>query len=136
MPYELVLPDVIVSELINPSGEYLIQIGYTMSRLHEDRINKIAELREKYTKPSTNDLFALLLAKINSCALLTGDNDLRKAAGEEGVPVHGLFWILDELIEYNILTPLEAADALEKIRAEGSWLPNKEYDAHLRRWRS
>jgi hypothetical protein len=45
-------------------------------------------------------LFALLLAKINSCALITGDDALRKAAKEEGVPVHGLLWILDRLVEY------------------------------------
>jgi predicted nucleic acid-binding protein len=136
LPYELVLPDVIVEELIDPPGEYLIQIGYKTLQLDEETIGQIIGFRERYSKPSTNDLFALLLAKTNSCEIFTGDNDLRKAAKEEGVTVHGLFWILDKLIEYKVLTPEEAADALERIKAEGSWLPKKEYEAHLKRWRS
>jgi predicted nucleic acid-binding protein len=135
LPYELVLPDVIVEELIEPSGEYLIKIGYKRLQIDEETIDQIIDLRERYSKPSTNDLFALLVAKINSCEILTGDNDLRSVAKKEGVTVHGIFWILDNLVEGNILTPGEAADALERIKAEGSWLPQKEYKAHLKRWR-
>lgn len=136
LPYELVLPDVIVEELIDPPGEYLMQIGYKKLQLDEETIGQVIALRERYSKPSTNDLFALLLAKMNSCEILTGDNDLRKAAKEEGVTVHGIFWILDNLVEYKVLKSEEAADALERIKAEGSWLPKKEYEAHLKRWRS
>jgi predicted nucleic acid-binding protein len=136
LPYELVLPDVIVEELIEPPGEYLIQIGYKRLQLDEEAIDQIIDLRERYSRPSTNDLFALWAAKINSCEILTGDNDLRNVAKAEGVAVHGIFWILDNLIEYNVLTPKEAADALERIIAEGSWLPKREYEAHLKRWRS
>ncbi|OGP92127.1 MAG: hypothetical protein A2157_13560 [Deltaproteobacteria bacterium RBG_16_47_11] len=136
LPYELVLPDVIVEELIEPPGEYLIQIGYKKLQLDEEAIDQVIDLRERYSRLSTNDLFALLVAKINSCEILTGDNDLRNVAKEEGVPVHGIFWILDNLVEYNVLTPEEAADALERIKAEGSWLPKREYEVHLKRWRS
>ena len=116
LPYELVLPDVIVEELIDPPGEYLMQIGYKKLQLDEETIGQVIALRERYSKPSTNDLFALLLAKMNSCEILTGDNDLRKAAKEEGVTVHGIFWILDNLVEYKVLKSEEAADALERIK--------------------
>jgi len=135
VPYELVLPDVIVAELIHPPGEMFIQSGFSKLQLDETAIKQIIGLRERFPRPSTNDLFALLLAKINSFALLTGDDALRKAAKEEGVPVHGMLWILDRLIEYKILTPVEAADSLEKILAEGSWLPKNECEARLKRWR-
>lgn len=136
MPYELVLPDVIVAELINPQGEYLIKIGYKKLQIDGENIGQIIGLREQYPKASTNDLFAFLLAKINSCALLTGDNDLRKAAKEEGVAVHGLLWVLDKLIDHGILKPVEAAEALKRILAEGSWLPKKECKVRLKNWRS
>jgi predicted nucleic acid-binding protein len=135
LPYELALPDVIIAELIQPPGEMFIQSGFLKLHLGENAISQIIGLRERFPRPSTNDLFALLLAKINSCALITGDDALRKAAKEEGVPVHGLLWILDRLVEYKILTPAEAADSLEKIMAEGSWLPKKECEARLKRWK-
>jgi predicted nucleic acid-binding protein len=134
LPYDLALPDVIIAELIQPPGEMFIQSGFLKLHLDETAIRRIIGLRERFPRPSTNDLFALLLAKINSCALITGDDALGKAAKEEGVPVHGLLWILDRLVEYKILTPTEAADSLEKIMAEGSWLPKKECEARLKRW--
>jgi predicted nucleic acid-binding protein len=136
LPYELVLPDVLVAELIDPPGELFIQSGFSTSPLDENAIEEITVLRERYSKPSTNDLFALLLAKINSCALITGDDALRKAAKDEGVLVHGLLWILDRLIGYRILPPIEVADALEKILAEGGLLPKNECEARLKRWKS
>ncbi len=107
-----------------------------MLQLNEEVIEQVIGLRENYTKPSTNDLFALLLAKINSCDLITGDDALRNAANKEGVPVHGLLWLLDKLIEHRILRTNEAADALKKILAQGSWLPKKECEARLKKWRS
>jgi hypothetical protein len=61
---------------------------------------------------------------------------LEKLPKNEGVSVHGLLWILDRLIDHKILTPIEAADALEKILSEGSWLPKNELEARLKRWKS
>jgi predicted nucleic acid-binding protein len=75
-----------------------------------------------------------LLAKINSCPLITGDDALRKTANEEGVPVNGLLWFLDRLVEHKILIAKEAAGALKKILAQGSWLPKKECEARLKKW--
>jgi len=135
LPYELALPDVIVHELITPPGEVFIQAGFSVLQLSEEVIEQVIVLREHYPKPSTNDLFALLLAKINSCELITGDDALRNAASKEGVPVHGLLWLFDRLIEQRILTTNEAADALKKILAQGSWLPKKECEARLKRWK-
>jgi len=134
LPYELLLPDVIVEELINPPGEVFIQSGFSISQIDEEAIGEIFALREHYPKPSTNDLFALLMAKINSCPLITGDDALRKAAKEEGIPVNGLLWFLDRLIEHKILTAKEAAGALKEIVAQGSWLPKKECEARLKKW--
>jgi len=136
LPYEMIVPDVIAAELIDPPGDLFIQAGFSKLQLDEKAIKQIIILRERYPRPSTNDLFALLLAKINSCALITGDDDLRKAANEEELPVRGLFWILDKLVDQKILTPGEAAVALEKILAQGSWLPKKECEARLKKWTS
>jgi predicted nucleic acid-binding protein len=135
LPYELALPDVIAAELIRPPGEGLAQKGFSVLNLAEEAIEQLVVLRERYPKPSTNDLFALLLARIHSSSLLTGDQDLRNAAKAEGVEAHGLLWLLDRLVEHHILLPLQASDALERILAAGSWLPRRECEARLKRWR-
>ena len=135
LPYELALPDVVVAELIKPPGELLLQIGFSLLHLGEEAIEQLVAIRAQYPKPSTNDLFALLLARMYSCVLVTGDDDLRKAAKDEGIEVHGLLWLLDLTVDHGILSPLQAADSLELILAAGSWLPRKECDARFRRWR-
>ncbi len=136
LPYEFTLPDVIVAELIDPPGDSLLQLGYSVQQLPAEDIRRFFALRAKYTKPSTNDLFALLIAKINNCTLITGDRDLRVAAQNEEVAVHGLLWLLDRLVEYQVLGKANTADSLERIIASGSWLPKRECDIRLKRWRS
>lgn len=135
LPYHFVLPDVIVAELNEPGGDLLIQLGYNEEGISGNETQDILVLRNHYPAPSFNDLLGLVLAKRNSCTLLTGDNALRKAAKEEGVTTHGLLWLLDELCKNAILTGPQAANALEKIIAEGSWLPKKECEERLKRWR-
>jgi predicted nucleic acid-binding protein len=135
LPYDLVLPDVIIEELINPPGEELVKIGYSVLPLGKEGVEQVLALRERYRKPSTNDLFALVLAKLNSCPLVTGDDSLRRAAKDEGLQVYGSLWVLDRLIDHHILSSLEAAVSLEKILEKGSWLPRKECEARLKRWR-
>ena len=75
------------------------------------------------------------MAKRNACYLITGDNALRNAAKQEGVTAHGIFFLLDEMVKCNILRERQAADALEEIIAEGSWLPKKECEERFKKWR-
>jgi hypothetical protein len=135
LPYEFVLPDVILAELMEPHGEFLLKLGFLKESLPGDDIQNITTLRSRYSAPSTNDLFALLLAKRNSCPLITGDNSLRKASIQEGVSTHGLLWLMDAMINYRLLTGKAAVTALENIIREGSWLPKKDCDERLKKWK-
>jgi len=67
--------------------------------------------------------------------LLTGDAHLREAAKSEGVDVHGVLWVLDELVAQSILTPPDAATSLQRITAAGGWLPRMESEDRIKRWR-
>jgi predicted nucleic acid-binding protein len=136
LPYECALPDVIVAELVAPPGELFAQSGYAILSIQADRIPEFTTLRKKYPKPSTNDLFALVLSKTHSCILITGDSDLRNAAKSEGVSAHGLLWILDELVDRGILGSKDAATALEQILSGGSWLPKKDCEVRLKKWKT
>ncbi|MEN6621994.1 MAG: DUF3368 domain-containing protein [Smithella sp.] len=135
LPYKFFLPDVIIAELIEPVGELLIKMGYAEKRTSGEETKNIFALRDKYTGPSTNDLFALLLAKRNGCPLITGDHALRKAADQEAVIVHGLLWLIDALVDSKIVTGTQAAEALESIIAAGSWLPKRECEERFKKWR-
>lgn len=85
---------------------------------------------------SLEDCSALLLAQMMEAALVTGDGDLRKVALAAGVEVHGILWILDELVAAAKTPPRHAAEMLARILETRARLPAAECEARLARWRS
>jgi len=133
--YDLLLPDVIVAELIEPPGEDLLRRGFIQESFSSDEVQQVLNLHRKYPMETVNDLFGLLLAQKNSCSLITGDAGLRKTAQSESVEVHGLLWLLDLMVEENALDPLAAANALELLMGKKRWLPKAESEKRIKTWR-
>ncbi|NPV81898.1 MAG: hypothetical protein HPY52_16830 [Firmicutes bacterium] len=71
-------------------------MGLRNFELPGSQVLKVLELASKYRGPSRADLFALALAIALPGVLLISDKRLREAAENEGVPVHGTLWLLDE----------------------------------------
>ena len=51
------------------------------------------------------------------------------------MPVHGILWVLDELVRIEIISTFEAADSLERMLEAGTRLPESPSEERLRRWR-
>jgi hypothetical protein len=64
---------------------------------------------------SIPDAFAPALAKSGGQVLVCADRPLKELADAETVECHGLFWILDQIIEAGPLTPKRLRAALEAI---------------------
>jgi predicted DNA-binding protein (UPF0278 family) len=80
------------------------------------------------------DLVTLLLAKMLGAGLVTGDLRLNELARGQGLPVHGVLWILDELVNHQVLTATQAVAALLKMIDQGARLPNFECQKRFERW--
>ncbi len=122
----------IESELEN--SDNLSDIGVeTVSFVKEDyeELEKLILILQK--KLSFPDISVLYLAKKQNAILLTGDKCLKKAAKANGIEVHGVFWILDNLVKMLIISGEEAKMALTKIEAN-SFLPEEECDNFRRKW--
>jgi predicted nucleic acid-binding protein len=135
LPYKLVVPDVMISqELEEPDGFKLIALGLETEELSGTEVSRVSDYARKYKRPSRHDLFALVLAQRLNCPLITGDLDLRVAAEQEGVEVHGTLWILDKFVEMKIVTPKTASSSLQKMRAAGRRLPKDECQKRIDMW--
>jgi predicted nucleic acid-binding protein len=134
LPYRFIVPDVIIAELDEPSGAYLLSLGLQEHGFSGEQISQVQALVRKHRGVSPNDLFALVLARELKATLLTGDQLLRKVAKKEGVSIRGTLWILDELVTHAIVTPRRAAEALKLMINSGRRLPHQECQARLRRW--
>ena len=136
LPLRLVAPDVVIAELQEPNGEKLIEDGLQSETLSGDQVLEVVSLRARHRHVSANDLFALVLARALKATLVTGDRHLRQVAAQEGVEVHGTLWVLDEMVRLEVITPSQAAQALERMLAQERRLPRAEYKRRLRQWRT
>lgn len=80
------------------------------------------------------DCSCLFHAKVVSGRLLTGDAPLRKHASKNKIPVHGILWIFDQLLEHRLITPNHAHDKLTDLLTLNVRLPKAECRKRLNEW--
>jgi hypothetical protein len=132
--YQFLTPDIAVTELIRPGWQTLQTLGLILHELAADQVMELTQLRLAHRNLSIIDLAALLLAKTLEATLLTGDSRLNDLAVASGLSVHGLLWLLDEMVRLRVLTPAQAADALQKMLNLGARLPRDESRKRLSDW--
>lgn len=66
--------------------------------------------------------------------VLTGDNLIRKWCTSNEIEVHGILWILDQLIDRNLLSKNEALSFLFRLMRINQWLPPKECEIRIKTW--
>jgi hypothetical protein len=64
---------------------------------------------------SVPDAFALALAKTGGHILVCADRALKEFAQSESIECHGLFWILDQIVDAGLLPASRAREALQTI---------------------
>ena len=127
------VPDVLFEKELKARHSHLLDFGLKIKSLSDEAVDKVMEFAAKYRQPSRIDLFALSLALAENCPLLTGDKNLRKAADQEGVRVHGTIWLVSEMLREKIIQPAVARTAFQKMRDAGSRLPWDEVGKLLER---
>ena len=80
------------------------------------------------------DLSAYLLAKDLGAILITGDQGLRQIAIQDHLQVHGVLWILDELLRTGIIEYSLACVRLEQIIEKGARLPREDCQKRFIEW--
>lgn len=138
LPYLFITTDIILDELypeqvaiIQPhinSGKFLLA-GVT-----PEDLEAIALLRLEDTRLSEQDWSAYYYAHKKQAILLTGDKRLRTLSAERGLQVKGVIWLLDELVNTEIVTKKEAYHFLQKLMVKNKRLPTEECAIRLELW--
>ena len=117
--------------LIQPhinSGKFLI------IEISEIELIEIQKMSKEDIHLSEQDWSAVYYAKQKSALLLSGDRQLRNLAKSKGLSVHGIFWLLDQLLESEILTTSEACSFVQRLLAINKRLPQIECDKRIELW--
>lgn len=129
------VPDVLYIDELEEHHAELPALGLQVLPLEAEGITAALALLSVYHGPSTNDLFALQLARQEKCPLLTGDQALREAANAEGIELRGTLWLIETLVERNIITVDRASAAYGEMKRGGRRLPWSEVDKQIKRLR-
>ena len=101
LPYRFVVPlPVRESELLDFSDEQWRQLddaGMITHDLAPDEVAQAFALKERHPALSANDSLCIVTALVHDGILLTGDALLRRVATDNGLRVHGVLRIVDEL---------------------------------------
>ena len=123
LPYTFATPDILYNDELEEEHPYLLDMDLEILTLSSETIKYTESIVPIYPKASRNDLFALALAKQESCPLLTGDGALRIAGENEKITIYGTIWIMNELIKHNIITKDEAMKAYDIMKRNKRRLP-------------
>ncbi len=121
--YQFAVPDVLYYEELEEQHAHLLDMGLQIRTLSSKSVERVQTLSQTYAKPGRNDLFALALAEVETCPILTGDAALRQAAETEQVEVKGTIWLISEMVCEQRITVAVARAALKKMRDSGRRLP-------------
>ncbi|CAI8924943.1 MULTISPECIES: nucleotide-binding protein [Pseudomonas] len=135
LPFTLCCTDFVMYELDDFSHDELLDRGLIVESFDEAGVIRLSGLRIEHNNSSLADVSCYLLAQETGRPLLTGDGRLRRQAQRDGLQVHGALWLLDLMVEHQVIDETEAANALAHMLEHGARLPIGECETRLSRWR-
>lgn len=85
-------------------------------------------------KLSSQDYSIFYYAKKHGAEVLSNDKRLRKYATKKSIPVKGLFYILDEMVAQQCVTPRTMVEKLLQLKEINKRLPIDEIDKRMKLW--
>ena len=137
LPYRFVLPlPIRHSELLDLTDRQwrrLDQAGLETFNLPPAQVLEAQQVRQALPRLSMNDCFCLVTVRHQDRGmLLTGDKRLRRTAEVEGLRVHGVLWVIDQLYAAGVCGASRLAAALKAWREDRTvFLPQLEIDQRL-----
>lgn len=140
LPFKIHTLDLVVAELTDPTqradvAEYISRQKIKVHSLSSAEL--VAAAVEHHSVPgnlSFQDVAVCQYARSGAYKLLTGDRQLRNYAEKQCVEVHGIIFLIDEMVAENIITPQMGATKLKELLAVNVRLPKSEITARIEKW--
>lgn len=125
---EIVVANQIVEFEVYKRGQKLNVIVLTEE--DQEAVSQFVTKRNLKSLPDKTMLWKSVQLK---CALLTCDKKLKIEAKEHGIEVHGSIWVIEKLVEENILDSAKAISVLNVLKTLNDRLPIDEIDKLITR---
>lgn len=140
LPISVHTVDFVLNEIKNEEQRHIINRfiengKLTVGTFKPTEVIQIIELRDSAGgNVSFEDCAVWHYAKKNNYTLLTGDGQLRKKAIASNVMVKGIIYVFDELVAYEIITPLLAVAKLQELMSKNPRLPKSIIQERINKW--
>lgn len=123
LPFRFVVTfNIRASELLDfgeREWQRLEALGMETTDVPGELVRVAGELMAQHRKLSFEDSLNFVVARANRLSiLLTGDRALRTVAENSGIEVHGILWIVEQLLEHRLADRGDLVTALELWRAD------------------
>ena len=136
--YQFTTTNIILDELYDEQVELIqphISSGkFVVIEILAEELVEIQKLSLEDTRLSEQDWSAVYYALQKEALLLSGDKRLRGLARSKGLTVHGIFWLLDQLLAIKILSSTEACSFLKQLMSENKRLPAGDCEKRIKKW--
>ncbi len=144
LPWEIHTTDMIMKELKDSNQKIKVdtfrQQGFLKVKGFDGKemleLLRMRNQAQKSSNASIQDCSVWKLAKNLGCPLLTGDNRLRKVVQGDDVEVHGILYVLDKMLEHQVINHETAISKLQGLFSVNSRLPKDEIDKRLELWKA
>lgn len=137
--YTMATTDFVQYEIRDPDQRAIVEGCISSGALQllssdGDQIIKIRTIQQEFTGLSIADCSVIFDADLFKGVIISGDKKLRKAAKAKKLEVHGTLWVIDQLVQNNLIGSAEAKESLELIMQKNPRLPVEQCNALLERW--
>ncbi|MAA75722.1 MAG: DUF3368 domain-containing protein [Salinisphaeraceae bacterium] len=122
-PWRIVTPNALFYRELENSHAEFIDFGLELLEVHGEWVLRSTQWHGAYPKTSAMDRLCLALALQENCPLITGDAQLKTAAEAEGCTVHGTIWLIENLVETEIVSRAQALAGYDAMENAGRRLP-------------
>lgn len=131
LPFDIYTVDFVVRELKKTGQKdavmaFEMKKRLTVFKFSTAELEDIFNLQQSAQGNVSFQYFSIwFCAKKHSACILTGDMALTKNARADKIEVHGLLYVLDQLVQHGIVPPELIVEKLEILVEENKWLPEK-----------
>ena len=137
LPFDFHTSDIVANEISESYSEkQLTQLGLEILDLNDSEVLEIFSMKQEHIELSVQDVSVYFLSRKHNTMILSNDGPLRELADSSRIEYHGTLWLLDEMVQREILSPQDATVALRFMLANKRWLPRPECEKLIKKWNS
>lgn len=134
--FEIHTTNLVLNEL---SNDQLVAVSLVVDKVHELTFSDLTILQTgDFPKGLSNTDRSLLWCHNHpieyAVVLFSSDNLIRKWATKKNIEVHGILWILDQMVAQAYISPHEACSLLKRLMQINAWLPQAACKERLDAW--